>query len=398
MCFFRSTTNVMVITLLVSTLTLSTVVQALQVIGGSATVVQGGTAILPCTLIDTTEPLTQISWQRKTRGKPQNDNFFTIVYSNGPQFVNGQDDRFKFIGDVKNNNGSLQLSRVTLIDEGTYTCIFTLFPSGNHKTEISLTLLVPPVINLTDDLPTLGNERVSLVTCTAAASKPPAEVKWVTGTLVEKVRVRTNSTKHANDTTTTVSSLFGVPTRELNQHVVQCVVSSSALPKEEILPFTIQVYFPPIEVNIIERSKGLFECVTEANPNANITWSRSDQSLLPSAVRVVGATLQFLSVSSEVNGLYQCETSNPYGRRHGYLYVSDVPSAACPTCWTLFVLVLILIVAAAAVLYFYKSRRERGQRVPTTESPVTSAREGAGGVEAAALAEVRTHAEEEEPV
>lgn len=52
----------------------------------------------------------------------------------------------------------------------------------------------------------------------------------------------------------------------------------------------------------------------------------SDQSLLPSAVRVVGATLQFLSVSSEVNGLYQCETSNPYGRRHGYLYVSDVPS------------------------------------------------------------------------
>lgn len=99
----------------------------------------GGTAVLPCKLIDTAEPLQQISWQRKTREKVQTDNFYTIQRS-GPVFVNGNDRRFQFIGSFKDNNGTLQLTNVLLKDEGVYTCIFTVFPSGNHKTEIPLTI------------------------------------------------------------------------------------------------------------------------------------------------------------------------------------------------------------------------------------------------------------------
>lgn len=114
---------------------------ALQVIGGNVTVVQGETTTLPCKLIDTTELLSQISWQKITRGKPVNVNFFTVLEVDGPQFVNGRDDRFTFIGSFKDNIASLQLSNVTLMDEGTYMCIFTLFPSGNHKTDIPLNLL-----------------------------------------------------------------------------------------------------------------------------------------------------------------------------------------------------------------------------------------------------------------
>lgn len=97
-------------------------------------------------------------------------------------------------------------------------------------------------MHLEDNHPTLGNEEVSLVTCTAAGSKPPAEVRWLTGTLADKVRATTSSTKHANGTTTTISTLLGVPTREINQCVIQCVITSAALSKEETLPFTTQVY------------------------------------------------------------------------------------------------------------------------------------------------------------
>ncbi|XP_026231693.1 poliovirus receptor-like isoform X2 [Anabas testudineus] len=322
---------------------------ALQVIGGNATVVQGETAILPCKLTDATEPLTQISWQRKTRGKPVNDNFFTVV-SSGPNYVNGNDRRFKFIGNFSAHNGSLQLSEVTLLDEGSYSCIFTLFPSGNHRTEIPLNVLVPPVTSVKDHHPLMGNEEVLLATCTAAGSRPPAEVKW---TYSKKVKAITNTTQHANGTTTTLSSLFGVPTRDINQQPVTCVVTSSALSKAETLPLTLQVHFSPTEVNISEISKDSFECSTEANPNANFTWSRSGQSWPPSAVRVDGAKLQLLSITSDLNGLYKCEASNLYGRKHGQLYVY-VTSGTCTACWVLFSLLLLLIPIGVGAWWYFK--------------------------------------------
>lgn len=338
--------------LLVLILILSTVTEGLKVIGGNITVVQGETAILPCKLVDTAEPLTQISWQKMTRGKPQNDNFYTILAKNGPQFVNGRDDRFAFVGNFNENDGSLELSNTTLMDEGTYTCIFTLFPSGNHKTEIPLNLLVPPVISLKDDPVTLGDEEVSLVTCTAAGSRPPAEVVWITGTLEESVRITTNYSSHANGTTTTVSSLFGIPTKKINGHSVQCVVTSAARLDKETLNFNIQVFFPPMGVNITEKSQGVFECLTEANPPSTFTWQRISQPMPQSAVKVEGATLQLLSMTSNLNGLYQCEASNPYGSEHSHLYV-HVNSGACTACWTILIILLILIAFGAAAAWYY---------------------------------------------
>lgn len=366
--------------------------QGVKVTGGEITVVQGETAILPCKLTDTKESLTQISWQKKTRGKPQIDNFFTITDTGIPHFHNGKDDRFQFVGSITDFNGSIQLSDVSLSDEGVYTCIFTLFPSGNYKAEIPLNLHVPPITSLKDNHPTLGNQEVSLVTCMAAGSRPPAEVKWQIDTLTEKVKPITNSTHHDNGTTTTVSSLFGVPTREINQHSVQCVVTSVALSKEKILPFTIQVYFSPMEVSI-SGSDNSFQCVTEANPPANFTWSRSDGSWPQSAVRAEGAVLHLLSMTSDLNGEYQCEASNSYGRKHGRLYL-HVISGGCSACWTLFVLLILSGAAAAAVWYFYKSgkfwRTTDRQAVPTTSgSP-----DGARGAEE--TVDLRTQAEAKE--
>ncbi|XP_041857792.1 nectin-3-like protein isoform X1 [Melanotaenia boesemani] len=337
----------------------------IQAQDGSSAKHLGDTATLPCKQPDTSDALTQISWQRITRGKPNGDNFYTID-AKGPNFINGDDNRFTFVGDFRGKDGTLQLSSVTLMDEGTYTCIITLFPSGNQRQVVPLRLLVPPSTSLENNPVILGDEEVLIANCTAAGSKPPADVKWKTNTLGQKLRVTNSSTQHENGTTTTVSSLFGKPTREINGGLVQCVVTAEALREERTLPLKIQVHFSPTEVIISETGKDSFECKSEANPNATITWSRTGQSRPPSA-RVDGAVLQFTSMTSDLTGLYQCEASNPYGRKEGFLYI-HVSSGGSNAGWVLFALLLAVLLIGAGVWKLWQSEKWRSCR-PGREEP-----------------------------
>ncbi|XP_020787601.2 poliovirus receptor-like isoform X2 [Boleophthalmus pectinirostris] len=323
------------------------VIQAVQVIGGSVSVIQGDTAVFPCFLTETTESLTQITWQRRTRLIKDNTNFYTILKSNGPFYVNGQDERFHFVGNFSLRNGSLQLSNVTLSDEGTYTCIYTLFPSGNVKTEIPLNVLVPPETTLKDNFLTVGNEEVVLAICKAAYFWPSANVGWDLGRLSLLLRVTNNSTQNADGTTTTVSTLLGTPTRNLHNHSIQCVVRSPALPNGTTLPLNIQIHFPPSEVRIRELSKTSFECVSEANPEANYTW-RSGLPWSDSAVKVSGAVLQILNPSPHVNGLFECKATNTYGTNLGHLYLHLSSEGSSTAGWILFGLLLFINIAVAA--------------------------------------------------
>uniref|UniRef100_H2MUH9 Ig-like domain-containing protein n=1 Tax=Oryzias latipes TaxID=8090 RepID=H2MUH9_ORYLA len=168
-----------------------------------------------------------ITWQKTIKGKAPNDVFLTIQPTTGVKYSNGQDLRFEFIGNVNDKNGTLKFSNVTLKDEGSYTCIFSLFPSGTQSRISQLVILVPPITNLMDHTPLEGNEEVPLATCTAAASKPKAEVRWIKGSLEGKVREELNETQHANGTTTTWSTLLGKPGREMNGQLVKCVISTT---------------------------------------------------------------------------------------------------------------------------------------------------------------------------
>ncbi|XP_028249232.1 nectin-4 isoform X4 [Parambassis ranga] len=127
------------------------------------------------------------------------------------------------------------------------------------------------------------------------------------------------------------------------------------------------VKVPPVEAKIVERDQDTFECLTEANPDANVTWSRSDGPL-PQSAEADGGKLKLQSISSDLNGLYQCEASNQYGKKHSQLYV-HVPSGSCTVCWVIFGLALIASCVVAAVVYYFKFLRneESPQRVPTSE-------------------------------
>ncbi|XP_047226062.1 poliovirus receptor isoform X3 [Girardinichthys multiradiatus] len=290
-----------------------------DVAGQSATADLRGTAILPCKLtrkLTTDEVLEQISWQRKTKGKPQTDNFLTITKEKD-NFVNGHDKRFQRIGTFADNNGTLRLSDVNLQDDGTYSCIFSIFPTGTVRMDIPLHVLVTPKTSIDDALPRLGEAEVPLATCTSAGSKPPAKVAWDTGALKDKVRATNNSTLHDNGTTTTVSTLMGKPTKEIYRRRLQCVISTEKL--NTTISFEIQIYFccrwegcgiscrlymnasgtnqrdiktgekkadPPLEVNITEGPmKDQVTCEADANPKADITWHRcgNDSSSLSSS-------------------------------------------------------------------------------------------------------------------
>ncbi|KAK5861115.1 hypothetical protein PBY51_022534 [Eleginops maclovinus] len=100
---------------------------------------------------------------------------------------------------------------------------------------------------------------------------------------------------------------------------------------EETLSFTIQVYFSPMEVTILETSEGSFKCETEANPSAKFNWSRIGLQLPQSAVSE-GAVLRFKEITSDLNGLYQCEASNQHGNKHQKLQIYVV-SGNCTVCF-----------------------------------------------------------------
>ncbi|XP_056905779.1 nectin-1-like isoform X7 [Takifugu flavidus] len=319
MCFYR---NIFIIFAVGFLMTLGTTVGAPSVVGRDVSVIQGETGVLLCSVIDTNDSVSQISWEKHTRGHPQNSEFVTITPGSGLKVINGDSDRVKFIGNIDDKNGSLELSGITLMDEGIYTCAFTLYPGGIPEKTISLNVFVPPVSSLVDNHPVLGDKEVSLATCTAAGSKPPATVSWLFGNLPGNLTTIRNAIEHHNGTVTTVSSLVGVPSRELDQQLVQCVVTSKAT-KDQTLPFTIQIYFPPSEVNINEQLDGSFSCDTAAKPKPEIVWTRIDGSWPESSVTVKDGRLKFLTMDASLNGLYQCEASNEYGSKYGRLYVHN---------------------------------------------------------------------------
>ncbi|XP_056905768.1 nectin-1-like isoform X6 [Takifugu flavidus] len=381
MCFYR---NIFIIFAVGFLMTL-----APSVVGRDVSVIQGETGVLLCNVIDTDDSVAQISWEKRTRGHPQDSEFVTIRPESGLKVINGDGDRVKFIGNIDDKNGSLELSGITLMDEGIYTCAFTLFPGGTQQQKtISLNVVVPPVSSLVDNHPVLGDKEVSLATCTAAGSKPPATVSWLFGDLPGDLTTIRNAIRHQNGTVTTVSSLVGVPSRELDQQLVQCVVTSKAT-KDQTLPFTIRIYFPPSEVNINEQPDGSFSCDTAAKPKPEIVWTRIDGSWPESSVTVKDGRLKFLTMDASLNGLYQCEASNEYGSKYGRLYVHN-NAGHCTDCWTLFGLLISIIVVAGVIRFLCTSGKinsipllRHWQAVQTMAStPKRTTREVPAGIEA----------------
>jgi len=110
-----------------------------KIIGHDTTVVKGGNASLFCHLTEMEDNLTHIVWQKQTRGIHEQHSFFIILKDGKTQHRNYLQDTVRFIGNFNENNGSIQLLGISLLDDGIYTCIFNTF-RGQILTNINLTV------------------------------------------------------------------------------------------------------------------------------------------------------------------------------------------------------------------------------------------------------------------
>lgn len=115
-------------------------VKGVKVIGHDTTAIYGENATLLCQLTETEDSITRIIWMKKTRETPEEKTFFAIRPGDITEQQNGLGDRVQFIGRIAEKNGSIQLLRMRLLDEGIYTCVFNLYPSGTFETDINATV------------------------------------------------------------------------------------------------------------------------------------------------------------------------------------------------------------------------------------------------------------------
>ncbi|KAK2905292.1 hypothetical protein Q8A67_007091 [Cirrhinus molitorella] len=322
-----------------------------KVIGQDTAIILGENATLLCQLTGTDDHLNRIIWKKKTRGNPEEKFFFVIRPDGKTEVSNGLG--VEFIGNFVEKNGSIQLLRMSLMDEGIYTCIFNLISTGPFETNINATVLVRPESYVTGEEPVVGSLDATLASCFASNARPAAEVTWRLGDLENSLRTETNHTVHPNGTVTVVSYLLGAPYKHLNKKNVQCVVKHNTLKEELVLDYTINIYYPPESVVIIPDSPTNvkeFICIVDSNPEpTNYNWTRVNKS----TPYYEGNRLPVPNLSPDFNGLYICCAKNLYGSSLGSLYVS-VHTESSSVCWGLFGFFVCCCVVLGAVGAIFK--------------------------------------------
>ncbi|XP_066563147.1 nectin-1 isoform X3 [Amia ocellicauda] len=151
-------------------------ISGISVLNGGVTATVGEDTSLTCRLVDTEESISQISWQRKIGLSSEPENFLTFDPDTGPNAVGDFGKRVEFIGNVMRLDGSISIPNPLLSDEGTYICIFTVFPSGPYKHNIRLTVNDPPqLVNITNvENSPLG----TIFICETEANPPPTDYHW----------------------------------------------------------------------------------------------------------------------------------------------------------------------------------------------------------------------------
>ncbi|XP_060688823.1 cell adhesion molecule 2b [Hemiscyllium ocellatum] len=298
---------------------MSTSSQAQSPLTQNVTAIQGGTATLTCK-VDQNDN-TSLQWSNPAQQtlyfddkKALRDNRIELVRSSWHEL-------------------SINISDVTLSDEGQYTCSLFTMPVKTAKAFL-IVLGVPqtPVISGFKG-PVNEGDLVDL-TCTTVGSKPAANIRWFKGDKeIQGVKEPDSKGK-----TFTVRSTLGLQVDRNDDGVaVSCSVDHESLrssPQVAKQVLDIQ-YVPSVKIDFSrnfarEGDELRLECRATGNPTPEAVKWKKDGAELPDPDRMVveGNVLIISALNKTDNGTYYCEAANTMGHNSAeyILFVYD-PSA-----------------------------------------------------------------------
>ncbi|CAI5795287.1 nectin-1-like isoform X2 [Podarcis lilfordi] len=294
---------------------------------------------LHCTLTNPSlgMKITQVTWQKVTNGSKQN-----VAISNpvmGISILPPYNDRMVF-RNSSTRDGTIQLSRLKLEDEGVYICEFATFPDGNRENQLNLTVLAKPTNRMQATTSLLiakagMTEKIVVATCTSSNGKPPSTVSWETKL---KGVAEYQEIRNPNGTFTVVSQYRLLPSREAHRQQLTCVVNYQLDRFTDSMTLNV-LYEPEVRIDgfdgnwYLNRKDVKLTCISDANPPAtsyqwklvplpNVGRNRLNGSL-PDNVEVQNSTLFFKGpVTYSLAGTYVCEATNTIGTRSGQVEVN----------------------------------------------------------------------------
>ncbi|XP_051871211.1 cell adhesion molecule 2b isoform X2 [Pristis pectinata] len=296
--------------------------QAQSPLTQNVTAVEGGTAMLTCK-VDQNDN-TSLQWSNPAQQtlyfddkKALRDNRIELVRSSWHEL-------------------SINISDITLSDEGQYTCSLFTMPVKTAKAFL-MVLGVPqtPVISGFKG-PVNEGDMVEL-TCTTTGSKPAAHIRWFKGdTEIHDIPFTKES--DSNGKTFTVRSTLRLQVdRDDDGVTVRCSVDHESLrssPQVATQVLDIQ-YVPSVKIDFSrnfarEGDELRLECRATGNPEPEAVKWKKDGADLPDPDRMVveGNVLIISALNKTDNGTYYCEAANTMGHNSAeyilFVYEEDL--------------------------------------------------------------------------
>ncbi|XP_070943191.1 poliovirus receptor homolog isoform X3 [Macaca nemestrina] len=265
-------------------------------------------------------------------------------------------------------DASLRMFGLRVEDEGSYTCVFFIFPQGKRSVDIWLRVLAKPQNTAEVQKVQLTGKPVPVARCVSTGGRPPAHITWHSD--LGGMPNTSQAPGFLSGTVTVTSLWILVPSSQVDGKSVTCKVEHEGFEKPQLLTVNLTVYYPP-EVSIsgydnnwyLSQNEATLTCDARSNPEpTGYNWSTTMGPLPPFAV-AQGAQLLIRPVDKPINTTFICNVTNALGARQAELTVqvkerppSEHSGMSSNIIIFLILGIVILLTLMGIGLYFYWSR------------------------------------------